>query len=81
MTICDELPDPAEPWLDHEYMAAIDVMDESAPTLEEVRCMLSGISGNLSDSIGEERDAGDNIGNLSRHQRTGKAESHQKSGH
>ena len=57
VTIRDESPDPAEPWLDHEYMAAIDAMDESEPTLEEVRGILSGISGNLSDAIREERDA------------------------
>jgi len=57
VTICDELPDPAEPWLDDEYMAAIDAVEEPAPTLEEVRRMLSGISGNLSDAIREERDA------------------------
>jgi predicted DNA-binding antitoxin AbrB/MazE fold protein len=57
VTICDDLSVPAEPWLDHEYMAAIDAMDESEPTLEEVRHILSGISGNLSDAIREERDA------------------------
>jgi hypothetical protein len=38
-------------------MAAIDAMDETEPTLEEVRAALSGISGNLSDAIREERDA------------------------
>jgi predicted DNA-binding antitoxin AbrB/MazE fold protein len=59
VTICDELPDPAEPWLDHEYMAAIDAMDEPEPepTPEEARRMLSGVSGNLSDAIREEREA------------------------
>lgn len=58
VTIRDGSPDdPAEPWLDHEYMAAIDAMDESEPTLEEVRRMLSGVSGNLSDAIREEREA------------------------
>jgi predicted DNA-binding antitoxin AbrB/MazE fold protein len=49
--------DRAEAWLDHEYMAAIDAMDESAPTLEEVRQILSKTSGTLSDPIRAERDA------------------------
>jgi hypothetical protein len=44
VTICDESPDPAA-WLDHQYMAAVDAMDEQEPTLEEVRRILSGISG------------------------------------
>ena len=48
--------DALEPWLDHEYLAAIDAMDTSAPTLEEVRRILSGTSGNLSDAIRAERD-------------------------
>jgi predicted DNA-binding antitoxin AbrB/MazE fold protein len=49
--------DPAEPWLDREYLAAIDAMGEMEPALEEVRAALSGIKGNLSDAIREERDA------------------------
>ena len=49
--------DRAEAWLDHEYMAAIDAMDESAPTLDEVRQILSKTSGTLSDAIRAERDA------------------------
>jgi predicted DNA-binding antitoxin AbrB/MazE fold protein len=57
VTVCDEADVPAEPWLDQEYMAAIDAMDEPEPTLEEVRAALSGIRGNLSDAIREERDA------------------------
>ena len=57
VTICNESSDPSEPWLDHEYMAAVDAMDEQEPTLDEVRRILSGISGNLSDAISEERDA------------------------
>ena len=56
ITVCDATPDPAEPWLDHEYMAAI-AMDEPEPTIEEVRRILSGVSGTLSDAIREERDA------------------------
>jgi hypothetical protein len=38
-------------------MAAIDAMDEPEPTLEEVRRLLSGISGSLSDAVREEREA------------------------
>jgi predicted DNA-binding antitoxin AbrB/MazE fold protein len=57
VTICDDSPDPAAPWLDLEYMAAVDAMDEPEPTLEEVRRILSGISGNLSDAVRDERDA------------------------
>lgn len=49
--------DRADAWLDHEYMAAIDAMDESAPTLEQVRQILSKTSGVLSDAIRAERDA------------------------
>jgi predicted DNA-binding antitoxin AbrB/MazE fold protein len=49
--------DRAEAWIDHEYMAAIDAMDESAPTLEEVRQILSKTSATLSDAIRAERDA------------------------
>ena len=56
VTVSDA-PDRAEAWLDHEYMAAIDAMDESAPTLEEVRQILSKTSGKLSDAIRAERDA------------------------
>jgi predicted DNA-binding antitoxin AbrB/MazE fold protein len=47
----------ADAWLDHEYMAAIDGMNESAPTLEQVRQILSKTSGTLSDAIRAERDA------------------------
>lgn len=54
VTISD---DPAEPFLDHEYLAMIDAMDETEPSLEEVRMALSGIVGNLSDAVREERDA------------------------
>jgi predicted DNA-binding antitoxin AbrB/MazE fold protein len=49
--------DRAEAWLDHEYMVAIDAIDEPAPTLEEVRRILSKTSGKLSDAIRAERDA------------------------
>jgi predicted DNA-binding antitoxin AbrB/MazE fold protein len=49
--------DRAEAWLDHEYMVAIDAIDESAPTLDEVRQILSKTSGKLSDAVRAERDA------------------------
>lgn len=60
VTISD-LPsaDPAEAFLDHEYMASIDTLndDEPEPTLEEVRRALASIPGNLSDDVRAERDA------------------------
>ena len=34
VTICDESPDAAEPWLDHEYMAMVDALHEPVPTLD-----------------------------------------------
>jgi predicted DNA-binding antitoxin AbrB/MazE fold protein len=49
--------DRAQAWLDHEYMATIDATDESAPTLDEVRRILSKTSGKLSDAVRAERDA------------------------
>ena len=57
ITISDVAPDSAAAWLDHEYMAKVDAMDEPVPTLDEVRRILSKISGNLSDTIRAERDA------------------------
>jgi predicted DNA-binding antitoxin AbrB/MazE fold protein len=48
--------DRADPWLDHEYMEAVDAMDESAPSLDEVRRILSKTSGKLSDAVRAERD-------------------------
>jgi predicted DNA-binding antitoxin AbrB/MazE fold protein len=57
VTVSDVTPDPADAWLDHEYMAMVDAMDEPVPTLDEVRRILSKISGNLSDTIRAERDA------------------------
>ncbi|MEP6716963.1 MAG: antitoxin family protein [Terriglobia bacterium] len=49
--------DPAEPWLDNEYMAGIDAMHEPTPTLEEVRGILAKTSSNFSEAIRAERDA------------------------
>jgi predicted DNA-binding antitoxin AbrB/MazE fold protein len=53
------LSEPAERWLDHEYMEKVkkDVAAVGpAPSLEEVRRALSKISGNLSDDIRAERE-------------------------
>jgi hypothetical protein len=47
----------AEAWLDNEYLVSLDAMQESEPTLEEVRGILSKIPGNLSDDIRAERDS------------------------
>ena len=57
VTISDPSEDPADAYLDHEYMAAIDAMDEPEPTLEEVWAALSKIPGNLSDDLRAEREA------------------------
>ena len=51
--------DPAEIWLDHEYMEKVkqDVAAMGpAPSLEKVREALSKIPGNLSDDIRAERE-------------------------
>lgn len=56
VTVCD----PAERWLDHEYMEKVkkDVAAmEPAPSLEEVRRALSKIPGKLSDDIRAERES------------------------
>lgn len=58
ITISDVPADSASEWLDHEYLGTVDAMDEPEPTLEEVRHALSNITGNLSDDIRAERDAG-----------------------
>lgn len=51
MTVSDASDDGAEAWLDHEYMASVDATEESEPTMDEVRRILSKIPGNLSDDI------------------------------
>ena len=54
----EETPgDFADAWLDHEYYAAVDAMQEPEPTLEEVRAALSTIAGTLSEAVRAERDA------------------------
>jgi len=45
-----------EAWLDHEYMAQIEAIQESEPTLEDVQRALSKIPGKLSDDIRTERE-------------------------
>ncbi len=47
----------AEPWIDHEYRAALEASVEPEPTIEAVRKALSPISGSLSDAVRAERDA------------------------
>ncbi|MBL8216020.1 MAG: antitoxin family protein [Bryobacterales bacterium] len=51
--------EPASGWLDHEYMAAIDALDESEPepTLAQVRAALAKIPGKLSDDIRQDRES------------------------
>ncbi|MFN7934745.1 MAG: antitoxin family protein [Bryobacteraceae bacterium] len=57
ITVFDTPEDLLDELLDHEYMAAIDAMDEPEPTLEEVHAALSKIPGNLSDDVRAEREA------------------------
>ena len=52
--------DPADRWVDHEYMEKVRKEVASmgpAPTLEEVRKALAAIPGNLSDDIRAERES------------------------
>lgn len=57
ITVSDTPEDALDDLLDHEYMAAIDAIEEPAPTLQEVRSVLAKIPGNLSDDVRAERDA------------------------
>ncbi len=57
ITVSDTIEDALDDLLDHEYMAAIDAIEEPAPTLQEVRSVLAKIPGNLSDDVRAERDA------------------------
>jgi len=59
ITVSDSLSTAAEELLDHEYLASVDALDETEPTLEEVRRALSKIPGKLSDDVRAERDATD----------------------
>ena len=36
VTVSDTAGDPASAWLDHEYMAAVDALDEGAVDLDDV---------------------------------------------
>ena len=51
VTVSDFPAHPSDAWLDHEYTATVDEMDEAEPSLEEVRVALSKIPGTLSDDI------------------------------
>ena len=57
ITVSDTPENLLDDLLDHEYMAAIDAMDEPEPTLEEVWEALSTIPGSLSDDVRTEREA------------------------
>lgn len=57
VTISDHRAGTLASWLDQEYLAGLDGLEESEPSLEEVRRALSGVPGNLSDDIRAERDA------------------------
>jgi hypothetical protein len=57
VTVSDSAADLAEAWIDHEYMASVDAIDEAEPSLEAVRAALSKIPGNLSDEIRAERES------------------------
>lgn len=57
MTVSDASDDRADAWLDYEYMASVEGVEEAEPTLEEVRHILAKIPGKLSDDIRAERDS------------------------
>jgi len=57
LTISDGFSDRADSWLDQEYMASVDALQEPEPTLDEVRHILSKIAGKLADDIRAERDS------------------------
>jgi predicted DNA-binding antitoxin AbrB/MazE fold protein len=57
VTISDSPEDLVDRWLDHDYVAAVDALDEPEPSLEEVRAALASIPGNLSDDIRRERES------------------------
>lgn len=59
VTISDAPENILDAYLDHEYMSAVDAMDEPEPALEEVRAALSKIPGNLLDDVRAECDARD----------------------
>ena len=56
VTVSDSPANFAHAWLDDEYMASVDAIDEAEPSLEEVRAALAKIPGNLSDDIRAERE-------------------------
>lgn len=57
VTISESADEVEDAWLDHEYIGAVEAIDEPEPTLADVRSALSSLAGNLSDDIRRERDA------------------------
>jgi predicted DNA-binding antitoxin AbrB/MazE fold protein len=57
VTVSDSTAHIADVWLDHEYMAYVDALDEAEPPLEAVRAALAKIPGNLSDDFRVERES------------------------
>ena len=57
VTVSDVPAGRADAWIDHEYMASIDAIEEPEPTIDEVRHILSKVPGNFSDDIRAERDS------------------------
>ena len=56
VTVTDLPPDPADAWIDHEYLALVDAAHEPEPAMEEVRHALSAIRTDLSVDIRVQRD-------------------------
>jgi len=56
VSISDSADELLPQWLDHEYIATIDVAQETEPSLADVRLALAKIPGNLSDDTRAERE-------------------------
>ena len=56
LTLTDLSVEPANAWIDHEYVTLVDAMHEPEPTLDEVREALSGIHADLSADIRAQRE-------------------------
>ena len=57
VTVSDAPAERADAWIDHEYTASVDAIEEPEPTVDEVRRILSKVPGNFSDDIRAERDS------------------------
>jgi len=58
VTVTDSSADPADPWIDHEYVASLETrLEGTEPTPEELRAAFSNVVGNLSDDIRAQRDS------------------------